>query len=278
MQAGQVAFAQRWGDRPLVPGWRRLAAVQAGNVSAERGTVSATVQGGLGLGQGPPPLDLNAVPRTPAKRNELITELSGLRYELANAFFLSLGRADTAAVLYRAILSETPDLPVAVRARYALAEIERAAGRDDVARPLYESVAAADTSALGRSSRLRLGLEAPAVAGPVETSAAYDAARARWRDGDPLGGAQALVAVGDARPDAEVAPRAYLAAAAAYLDWAGADSLARVAPLPDSLVSRVLLETSASSQAPPTAQTLDGPAPLDDVGGKRRRKRRRRRR
>ncbi len=252
IQAGQVAFAQRWGDRPLVPNWRRRAAVQAGDIASGQGTVSRTVQGGLGLGQGPPPLDLNAVPRTPAKRNELITELSGLRYELANAFFLSLGRADTAAVLYRTILSETPDLPVAVRARYALAEIERAAGRDDVARPLYESVAAADTSALGRSSRLRLGMEIEEVgAGPVETSAAYDAARSRWRDGDLLGGMEALVAVGDASPDAAVAPRAYLAAAAAYLDWADADSLARAAPLPDSLVSRVLLETAMSGPAPP---------------------------
>ena len=266
VQAGQVAFAQRWGDRPLVPNWRRRAAVQAGDIASGRGTVSRTVQGGLELGQGPPPLDLNAVPRTPAKRNELITELSGLRYELANAFFLSLGRADTAAVLYRAILSETPDLPVAVRARYALAEIERAAGRDDVARPLYESVAAADTSALGRSSRLRLGLETEEVgAGPVETSAAYDAARSRWRGGDPLGGAEALVAVGDARPDAAVAPRAYLAAAAAYLDWAGADSLARSAPLPDRLVSRVLLETAVSGQARPPVPPVPGePDPLGD--------------
>ena len=274
VQAGQVAFVQRWGERPLVPRWRRLAAVQAGDIASERGTVSSTVQGGLGLGEGPPPLDLNAVPRTPAKRNELITELSGLRYELANAFFLSLGRADTAAVLYRTILSETPDLPVAVRARYALAEIERAAGRDDVARPLYEAVAAADTASLGRSSRLRLGIEAEEAgaeevgAGPVETSAAYDAARARWRAGDPIGGAEALIAVGDARPDAEVAPRAYLAAAAAYLDWAGADSLARAAPLPDSLVSRVLLRASTSEVPSPAArpEALGDPAPpRDDV-------------
>ncbi len=247
VQAGQIAFVQRWGERPLVPSWRRRAAVQAGDIAAARGTVSTTVQGGLGLGEGPPPLSLNAVPRTPAKRNEVITELSGLRYELANAFFLSLGRADTAAVLYRTILSETPDLPVAVRARYALAEIERAAGRDEVARPLYEAVAAADTSALGRSSRARLGQVLEEVgAGPVETSAAYDAARARWRSGDALAGMEALVQVGDAQPEAGTAPRAYLAAAAAYLEWADADPQTLAAFLPDSLISRALLETAMS--------------------------------
>ncbi len=245
IQAGLIAFEQQWGDRPLVPNWRRRSAVQAGDVAAARGVVTTEVPGGFGLNEGPPPLDLSAIPRTPAKRVELVTELAGLRYQLANAFFLSLGRADTAAALYRTILRDTPDLPVAVRARYALAEIERAAGREEAARPLYESVAQADSAALGRASRARLGFDAePETA--VETSAAYDDIRTLWRRGRSLAAAAAFVALGDQDPDADQAPRAYLAAAAAAIDWAGTDSLALVRPLPDSLISSVLFVVADS--------------------------------
>ena len=247
LQAGRVAFEQTWGDRPLVPNWRREAAIAAGDVAADRGVVGTDVQGGLGIGEGPPPLDLDQVPRTPAKRAELEAELAGLRYALANALFLSLGRADTAAALYRTVLEEAPDLPVAVRARYALAEIERAAGREDAARPLYEAVAAADSAQLGRASRVRLGLEAEdAVEEVAEATPAFEAARRTWRRGRPLEAALALVALADADPNAAIAPRAYIAAAAAYVDWAGADSTALVAAWPDSLVSRPLLAVADS--------------------------------
>ena len=271
IQAGRIAFEQRWGTRPLVPSWRRRAAVQAGDLASTRAVVSDQVPGGLGLGEGPPPLDLSQVPRTPAKREELVTELAGLRYELANAFFLSLGRADTAATLYRTILDDAPGSPVGVRARYALAEIERAAGRESAAQALYQAVAEADTAALGRASRVRLGLATDEVgAGPVETSAAYDAARARWRSGDPLGGALDLVALADADPDAPTAPRAYLAAAAAYVDWVGADTLALARPLPDSLVSPVLLAAAneiagASDPSAPEPSAAEPPAGRDEA-------------
>ncbi|WP_412060452.1 SPOR domain-containing protein [Rubrivirga sp. IMCC45206] len=244
VQAGLIAFEQTWGDRPLVPNWRRRAAAQAGDIAAARGVVG-TETGGFEIGEGPPPLDMTRVPRTPEKRSELITDLASLRYELANAFFLSLGRADTAAALYRSILADTPTLPVAVRAQYALAEIERAAGRDDAARPYYEAVAAADTLALGRASRIRLGLEppdAPAETEPAapDASPAYVAARARWAAGDVIGAATDLVALGDANPDAAGAPRAYLGAAIALLEWADGDTLRLARPLPDSLQSPLL--------------------------------------
>ena len=261
VQAGVIAFEQTWGDRPLVPNWRRRAALQAGDAASARGVVGNEVARRAGSIGGPPPLDLSSVPRTPARRAEAVASLAGLRYELANAFFLSINRADTAAALYRTILAETPDLPVAVRARYALAEIEREAGRDDVARPLYEAVAAADSSALRQASLVRLGRasvdEGDAV---VETSAAYDAARRLWVGGDPLAGAEAFVALGDANPDDADAPRAYLAAAVAYVEWAGRDSLALVRPFPDSLVSRVLFAVADSLAQIETAAALEAAA------------------
>ena len=245
VQAGLVAFEQRWGSRPLVPDWRRSAAISASGVTSDVGGVGDDARRlSASLGSGLPRLDVSRVPRTPDKREELNTQLAQLRYELANAFFLSLGRADTAAALYRQILDDTPDLPAAVRARYALAEIERAAGREGVARPLYEEVvAAAPDGDLARASRTRLGTDVDRPAPPeatAETSAAYDAARARWRGGAALEAAAAFVALGDADPDSAQAARAYLAAAAAYAEWAGGDSLALAGPLPDSLVSAVL--------------------------------------
>lgn len=264
VQSGLITFQQRWGDRPLVPDWRRRAAIQAGDVTADRGVIGGDVQGGLGIGSGPPPLDLARVPRTPAKLDEMVVELAGLRYELANAFFLTLGRADTAAAIYRLILEETPDAPIAVRARYALAEIERAAGRDNVARPLYEAVAEQDTSALAQASRVRLGLEEPDLPETLEpsdeTPAAYDAARARWKGGAPLAGAADLIRVGDANPDSPFAPRAYLAAAAAVIEWADGDLPLLRQPLPDSLVSTVLVAVETEPVAEPPAPGAAPPA------------------
>ena len=276
IQAGLIAFEQRWGSRPLVPNWRRRAAISASGLASDVGGVGDETQGvEAALGSGLPRLDISRVPRTPEKREEINTQLAQLRYELANAFFLSLGRADTAAALYRRILDETPDLPAAVRARYALAEIERAAGREDVARPLYEEVvAAAPDGDLARASRARLGADedrpAPTEA-TAETSAAYDAIRARWRGGAALEAAAAFVALGDADPDSAQAGRAYLAAAAAYAEWAEGDSLALTGPLPDSLVSSVLSRVPRAPAPRPAPDSSDAapraglPAPVGGV-------------
>ncbi len=283
IQAGYISFEQRWGDRPLLPNWRRLAAVQGG-------TATASGVGGVGefgqnnpfaIGQGPPPLDLSMVPRTPAKREELVTEMASLRYELANAFFLSLGRADTAAALYRAILEETPSLPVATRARYALAEIELSAGREAVARPLYEAVIDADpTSDLARASRIRLQIdevEGPTVDPAAETSAAYDTIRRRWQAGSPRQAAAAFIALADRDPDAPSAPRAYLAAAVAYIESVEADTLTLRAPLPPDLVSPVLVEAYEPllEAAPAPAATPPPPDRLQQGGNERAAPRRR---
>ena len=242
VQAGLLAFQRIFGDRPLVPNWRRRAAVQGG------GTANAV---GVGSSQqdfapefdglaGPPPLDLSDIPRTPAAVAELVSERAELRYELANTFFLALARPDRAGVLYRQILDETPDAPVAARARYALAELESGEGRTEVAAPLYRDVAAADSlGALGQAARARLEGREPTAAVVVpdtRSDDAFTAARRFWDDGDPYRAAVALVALGDADPDDAGAPRAFFAAALAYADWAKADSAALAAALPAELI------------------------------------------
>ena len=276
VQAGQIAFEQTWGDRPLLPNWRRLAAIAASSIETATGATDGAVRARTGSGQGPPPLDLSAIPRTPQQKAELAVELSELRYELANALFLSLGRADSAVVLYRSILKDTPDAPVAARARYALAEIEFAAGRLEAATPLFEAVIEADPeSSLAQAARSRLGIAEPEVLGvePEISDRSADrfaAARLIWTEGDPLGAMQAFVALGEANPEAPIAPRAFLAGAAAYADFARGDSLILMAALPDSLAPALFRDTTDTlepvdePEAEPGDPQLDAPARLPD--------------
>ena len=70
-----------------------------------------------------------------------------------------------------------------------------------------------------------------------------------------------MIALADAGPDAPTAPRAYLAAAVAYVEWTGADTLALARPMPDSLVSPVLL--AAANEAARASSPASPPAPRD---------------
>ena len=261
VQAGLIAFQQVWGDRALVPDWRRRAAIEAAPVASGVGS-GGDVDGRTRFpaGQGPPPLDLSAIPRTPQKLQEYTVEMAELRYELANALFLSLGRPDSAVALYRRILDETPDAPVSARARYALAEIEYTAGRADAAAPLFQDVIDADSaSALAAAARLRLGQARPPE--PEDrpeisdgAAEAFAAARARWTGGDPVGAMQDFVALAESDPDAPVAPRALLAGAVAYADFARGDTLRLMSALPDSLAP-ALFYTPAAPDASADAPT-----------------------
>ena len=274
VQSGRIAFVQRWGDRPRVPNWRRRAAVEASAIASSDGGVSGDPSLSDATESGLRPLDLSPVPRTPEKRDELNVELAGLRYELGNAYFLSIGLPERAATLYRQILDESPGSVAAVRARYALAEIESAEGRDAEARALYREVADnADVPELALAARIRLGEELPEPE-VVDTSAEYDAIRARWLAGDPVGAAAAFVAAADAAPEAPNAPRMYVAAASAFAQSVRGDTTALLAPLPDALVSAVLFPPADSASAAPADASSDAPdegaledgAPSGDAG------------
>ncbi|MFN3597721.1 MAG: tetratricopeptide repeat protein [Rubricoccaceae bacterium] len=242
VQAGLAAFQSVWGDRPLAPNWRRRAAISAGAVAS--GVGAGLTQGQFQnrpSGVGPRPLDLSPVPRTPAALEALRAERAGLRYELANALFLSLGRADSAAALYAQVLAETPDAPVAPRALFALAELEWAAGDTARAAARYRTLLARDVPPeLAAAARLRLGEPEPdAETGDAQAERAYEAARQRWLAGDPAGAVRDLLALSEAAPP-RVAPRAALAAAVAAAEWIRHDGRDLHAPLPDSLLPPAL--------------------------------------
>jgi tetratricopeptide (TPR) repeat protein len=265
VQSGLLSFQRLFGDRPLVPNWRRRSAIQSGAGGQNLAGVTSDQSFAPGFNglAGPPPLDLTGIPRTPEAQQALRMDRAALRYELANTFFLALDRPDRAATLYRLILEETPEAPVAPRTRYALAELEAGAGRAEAAAPLYRDVAALDsTSALGQAARARLEGREPEVAAPVDAGrddADYAAARRLWDEGDPRAAATALVALGAADPDAPGAPRAFLAGALAYLESVRGDTTALADPLPPDLVPDALIGVAAPA-AP--AVTDDEVTPL----------------
>jgi len=254
VQENLLAFEQVWGTRPLVPNWRRRAAI--GTDAANRPGTDLTIPAFRNDEErgGPPPLDLGAVPRSPLAQARLRTERAALRYELGNVLFLSMARPDLAVEWYRLVVEEDAEASVAPRALYALAEAERALGRADDAAPLYEQVLAADsTSELARQARERLGLP-PLVATEATTEAladaAYDDAYGQWQSGDYAAALAALLDVGDAYPGTEAGARALLAAGLVFSEWAHRDSLDLFGPLPrvrvDSTVatdSTVLVDT-----------------------------------
>src|SRR5690625_4939690 len=96
-----------------------------------------------------------------------------------------MDRPKDAARLYRQVIDENPDLPVAGRAYYALAEVHRSLDDDEEARRLYQVVLDQyPHSDLDRRIREELGLPQLAAtdSAAVTRQAMNDAAEAR-RDG-----------------------------------------------------------------------------------------------
>ena len=255
VQANLLTFQRIWGDRPLVPGWRRQSAIDASAVASEvAGGAQASTFAQRFAGDGPQRLDLTPIPRTPAAQILLRSERASLRYEAANALFLSLARPDSAATLYRLALEDNGPPEVALRIRFALAEVETSLGRDAEATALYgEIVEEAPESELAAAARIRLGME-PATEEATDvtpTSQPYDRARERWLEGNYATAVTDFLALAADTSRAEDAPRALLAAAAAYVDWARRDSLDLLAPLPESVLPGGLFPDPTDLPEPP---------------------------
>src|SRR5690625_5584611 len=114
---GRQAFVRRWGNRPLVAGWRRQEAVDSYIVSrqqdgaGEEDGLVAIDEFDLGL----PIFDVSAVPRTSAAYQRMVDNRALARYELGNVLFLSMDRPKGAARLYRQVMDGNSDLPLAGR-------------------------------------------------------------------------------------------------------------------------------------------------------------------
>ncbi|MEM8558585.1 MAG: tetratricopeptide repeat protein, partial [Bacteroidota bacterium] len=234
VQESFAAFQATWGERPLVPNWRRreaiTLAVASGALSEEEAQTSlAPTTVGLGV-------DVTAVPRTIQAQATMRADRAAALYEMGTALFLAIGRADSAAVVYREVI-ESADEAVAERAYYALAEAERALGNGPEADRWYRYVIETyPESDLADQARERLGL-APVRTGEPErdrAEAAYDLAYATWQEGDYPQAFLNLLTVSERYPESDVAPRALLAAGRVYSEWATTGSVDLFEPLPQA--------------------------------------------
>lgn len=234
-----ISFQARWGDRPLVPNWRRSAAI-GGGLEVQQ-ALNDEAEGVPGIAT--PDftrdefVDVADVPRDAFAQQQMMLDRAAARYELGNVLFLSLGEPEAAGPWYRLVIEEDGTSALAQRAYFALAETQRALGNEDEANDLYRQVVERYAeSTLADQARERLGLaprevvvEADSLA---DARAAYTLAYERWKSGDYAVALDRMLSVSEAYPSLPVAPQARLAAGALYTEWAAGDSAVLLAPIP----------------------------------------------
>jgi cellulose synthase operon protein C len=242
VQENLVAFQARWGERPLMPDWRRSAAVSAARVVSDGLADDATTSS-----VGPPVgamreslVDISAIPRTPQALLAMRRDRAAARYELGNVLFLTLGRPDLATDWYRRVIEEDGDFPVAIQAYYALAEAESALGETDTAEAIYRDlVDHFGEDPLARVARQRLGM--PVVDLPPDSlqlaRMAYAAAFERWTGGQHADALRGMMELDDRFSGSPEAARARLAAGMIYTEWAAPDTALVLAPSPGALLA-----------------------------------------
>ncbi|MCH8030523.1 MAG: SPOR domain-containing protein, partial [Bacteroidetes bacterium] len=274
-QDALLAFERVWGERPLAPNWRRLQALQSAVVEGS-GPEGGPDQGQDDRGNttGPPPLDISNVPRTAEAQDRVRSQRAELRYELGNVFFLSLAKPDSAASWYGLVVSQDADQPVVTRARYALAEVHGAQGRDAEAEVLYRQVIEDQPlSAQAAQARERLGLPPLEQEATVDThalaEAAYDQAYGYWQDGSHSKAIGQMLDIGARASDDDVSPRALLASGLIFTEWVRRDSLDLERGIPGELVPEVLLDEvlafSGEADAPPEEESEAPGEPDEEV-------------
>lgn len=281
VQESRIAFISLWGDRPHVPNWRRLDAIQNANTMTAEGdsvqTVSNEQIASILDENMLPEVDYSDVPRSPDQISSVEGDLALVRYELANVLFLSMERADSAAAWYRLVIDEAHHLPVAQRAFYALAEVNRALGDNDSASRLYnEVVTNYPDSDFANQARERLGL--PAVIAQntdslAQAEEAYARAYARWKSKRYEEAVSDMVMLASNYPVPDVASKALLATGSIYLEWAEEEDLdLSTLPLPqvpDSLLwSHGLVDSTTFQEDMPADTSAAGVATgITDASG-----------
>ncbi|MDQ7040880.1 MAG: tetratricopeptide repeat protein [Rhodothermus sp.] len=259
VQENRARFFERWGRRPLVPNWRRRAAIQSLAVvertrSGDPGEAATTA-----TSEDLPLVDVSEVPRDSIRQAQMRAERARLRYELGNVLFLSMQQPDSAAYWYRLVILEDADQPVAPRAYYALAEVQRALGDTLTAQVLLKTLLERYPDVpLTSRIRLRQGAVSLQPAAPDDTLAQAEAAYARaveaWRQGAYEQALQQLIEAAARYPETPVAPRALLAVGYVWRDMRDRgllrDSLRLPISVPETL-RRVLRHRDSITVATP---------------------------
>ena len=259
-QEARRNFERRWGQRPLVPNWRRLEAIQSqGGGGQEADQVVAPDAAASGEPSPGMPtavaVDVSAVPRDSASQAQMRARRALARYEFANALFLAAGRPDSAAVWYQRVISEDAEQPVAQRALYALAEVYQSRGDSAAARDTYQRVIDRyPRSSFAERARQQIAQPSAAVTASAdslaEAEAAYAQAYTAWEAGGDSTALRQFIAVADRHASTPVAAKALWAATTLFLQRDTARVRTADMPLP-SVFGRVLgpADTTATLQA-----------------------------
>ncbi|MXX97882.1 MAG: tetratricopeptide repeat protein [Rhodothermaceae bacterium] len=231
-------FLSIWGERPLAPNWRRIAAIEAAQAEERTEDSDEDTREQYSVGRVMPTVDVSAVPRTQEKFDAMLTDRANARYELANVLFLSMNRPDSASVWYRMVIEEDKDELVVQRAYYALAEVQRTLGDTLAANRLYEIIISDyPESDLADQAYTRLGRSIPDRASAdslAMAETAYKNSQAQWQQGVSEEVINDLFELGLEWTTTPVAPRALYAAGRAYLEWAAKDSVDVLGTMPVS--------------------------------------------
>ncbi len=239
IQEGRATFENTWGRRALAPNWRRSAAFssssasQAEDIQEELEGVDAVPEGEL------PTVSTAEVPRDSTSQATMRTSRANSRYELGNTLFLAMTLPDSAAVWYRIVIEEDSEQPVAQRALYALAEVQRALSDDESAERLYREILDKyPDSDFSDDVRDRLGLARIERAETDSTQLALQAYEGAYLFAVNSSATEAinrfLETAADWK-DYDQSGQALMAAATTHLTWAGADSIKIYSALPVSV-------------------------------------------
>ncbi|NNE71797.1 MAG: tetratricopeptide repeat protein [Rhodothermales bacterium] len=243
-QEGRLSFTLKWGDRPRVPNWRRMEAVAGATVTD--GEMEAEEQDVELLEDQLPEVDISAVPRDSTAQAEMNVSRALARYDVGNTLFLGIERPDSAATWYRMVLEDTPDQPVARRALYALAEVQRALGDSSAASGIYERILDEyPESEFAERIRALLGMDEveQTVDSLAQAEALYAQYYETWEDGDYASARDGMLTAAGLFPTTDILPKALLAAGSIHLESVDRDSLDADAPLPLSVPDSLLIRS-----------------------------------
>ena len=133
-------FRAVWPGRYLVDNWRVSVLMQNEvQIDNENGVPGMEGQE-MEAQQFVVEIDLSRIPFTPQDQDSVLEDISFLRYELGNLFFLSLDLPDSAAIYFNRVLNERPQSKVAVVAMYSLSELYDIEGNQEQAIILAEQL------------------------------------------------------------------------------------------------------------------------------------------
>ncbi len=245
LQDGQSNFRLKWGDRPMVPNWRRLSAISGSGVgSVVSETETTDDEAALGKDE-LPEVDISSVPRDSVSQVRMESTLAVARYELGNRLFLAMGRPDSAVVWYRRVVEENAEEPVAKRALYALAEVQKALGDSLSAERIYNRILEADPESdfAVRIRRQRgSGEEIVESDSSAVADAHYERVFATVETDSSEAGIDGLLRVVASYPGMDVRARALLAAGRLHMLVARSDTTILFGPVPTTVSDSILAQ------------------------------------